>query len=162
MLTEQELIEIREQLNHYEHKRAACIEALKILQRHRGWISDDALADLAPVLEMSPDELDNVATFYNLIFRKPVGENVILLCDSVSCWIMGYERIREKLETRLGVGLGETTADGKFTLLPMVCLGTCDHAPAMMVGEELYQDLDEEAVDWIIDAYQNNGKTEET
>jgi NADH-quinone oxidoreductase subunit E len=99
---------------------------------------------------MSPDELDSVATFYNLIYRKPVGRHVILVCDSVSCWIMGYDPIREHLSSRLGIGLGETTQDGRFTLLPIVCLGTCDHAPAMMVDDELYGDLDPAKIDEIL------------
>lgn len=153
MLNEEERQEIEKQLEHYEYKRAACIEALKILQKHRGWVSDEGLADLAPVLEMSMAELDNVATFYNLIYRQPVGENVILLCDSISCWLMGYEQIRDHMREHLGINYGETTLDGKFTLLPMVCLGTCDHAPAMMVGENLYNDLTPEKVDEILEQY---------
>lgn len=153
MLTEAERQEIEKELEHYEYKRAACIEALKILQRHRGWVSDEGLTDLAPLLEMSAAELDNVATFYNLIYRQPVGENVILLCDSISCWLMGYENIRDYLQDHLGIKYGETTEDGKFTLIPMVCLGTCDHAPAMMVGEDLYRDLTPEKIDHIIEKY---------
>lgn len=153
MLSDAERQEIETELEHYEYKRAACIEALKILQRHRGWVSDEGLADLAPLLEMSTAELDNVATFYNLIYRQPVGEHVILLCDSISCWLMGYENIRDYLQDHLGIKYGETTEDGKFTLIPMVCLGTCDHAPAMMVGEDLYRDLTPEKIDQIIDKY---------
>jgi NADH-quinone oxidoreductase subunit E len=102
---------------------------------------------------MSPEELDSVATFYNLIFRKPVGKHVMMICDSVSCWIMGYDRLRERLKASLGIDLGETTADGQFTLLPMVCLGACDHAPALMVDNELFGDLDEAKVDAIIARY---------
>jgi NADH-quinone oxidoreductase subunit E len=102
---------------------------------------------------MTPDELDSVATFYNLIFRKPVGRHVILVCDSVSCWIMGYERLRERLTARLGIRPGDTTADGRFTLLPIVCLGTCDHAPAMMIDEDLYRDIDPAAIDAILEQY---------
>jgi NADH-quinone oxidoreductase subunit E len=95
-----------------------------------------------------------VATFYSLIFREPVGKHVILLCDSVSCWLMGYERIRKQLQDRLDIDLGQTTADEVFTLLPIPCLGTCDHAPAMMIDEALYRDLDEEQVDKILSGYQ--------
>ncbi|MGD2156785.1 MAG: NADH-quinone oxidoreductase subunit NuoE [Anaerolineales bacterium] len=153
MLTKDELSDIRDELSHYEHKRAACIEALKIVQKHRGWVSDEVIEDLAPVLDMSPGELDNVATFYNLIFRRPVGQHVILICNSVSCWIMGYDRILEYLNSRLRISLGETTPDGKFTLLPMVCLGTCDHAPAMMIDDQLYQDLSEDTLDDILEKY---------
>jgi NADH-quinone oxidoreductase subunit E len=153
MLSEAERREIEDELAHYEFPRAACVEALKIVQRHRRWISDESLQDLAGLLDMTVDELDNVATFYNLIFRRPVGEHVILLCDSISCWIMGYERIRRHLTERLGIELGQTTADGKFTLLPMVCLGDCDHAPAMMIDEELYRNLDPEKVEQILARY---------
>jgi len=145
--------EIEAEVAHYEFPRAACIEALKIVQRHRRWVSDESLHDVAQILGMSVDELDNVATFYNLIYRKPVGENVILLCDSVSCWIMGYGRIRARLQEALGIEMGQTTEDGKFTLLPMVCLGDCDHAPAMMVGEDLYGNLEEGKLEEILSRY---------
>ena len=155
MLTEAERNEIEEELKQYEFKRGASIEALKILQRHRGgWISDEGIQDLAPILEMTTDELDNVATFYNLIFRQPVGEHIILLCNSISCWLMGYEKIRERLNERLQVDFGGTTADGKFTLIPMVCLGTCDHAPAMMIDDQLFRDLDPEKIDQILAGFQ--------
>ncbi|HEX5460995.1 MAG TPA: NADH-quinone oxidoreductase subunit NuoE [Steroidobacteraceae bacterium] len=138
----------------YENPQGASIEAMREIQRSRGWISDEALCDIARVLELSPDELDGVATFYNLIFRRPVGRSVILLCDSVSCWVMGCEALRKKLESGLGVKLGETTPDGRFTLLPTVCLGACDHAPAMMVGDNLFGDLDPERLDVILDWYE--------
>ncbi len=151
MLSPEEAREIESVLDHYEHKQAACIDALKIVQKHRGWVSDESLGDLAPVLGMSPDELDGVATFYNLIFRKPVGRNVIMVCDSVSCWIMGYQGIRDHLRARLGIDMGQTSADGRFTLLPIVCLGTCDHAPAMMINDVLYQDLDPDKIDRILE-----------
>lgn len=153
MLTEAEKKEIDAEARHYEYKRAACVDALKVVQRHRGWVSDESLRDVAEYLEMTPDELDNVATFYNLIFRKPVGKHVILVCDSVSCWIMGYERVRRRLTERLGIGFGETTADERFTLLPIVCLGTCDHAPAMMIDGDLCRDVDPEKLDAILAQY---------
>jgi NADH-quinone oxidoreductase subunit E len=102
---------------------------------------------------MSPDELDGVATFYNLIFRRPVGRHVILICDSVSCWIMGYEALREAFHARLGVRLGETTADGRFTLLPIVCLGACDHAPTIMIDEDLHHDVDAARLDSLLERY---------
>jgi NADH-quinone oxidoreductase subunit E len=160
MLSDVERQEIEAELQHYEQKRAACIEALRIVQRHRGWVSDESINEIAALLGMTPDELDSVATFYNLIFRKPVGKHVILLCDSVSCWIMGYVRLREHLQTRLGVTLGETTADGRFTLLPIVCLGTCDHAPAMMIDDALYRDLDPQQLDVVLAQYtQGTGVT---
>jgi NADH-quinone oxidoreductase subunit E len=153
MLTEAERREIEAEAAQYARKRAAGADALKIAQRSRGWISDDTLKEVAPLLEMTPDELDGVATFYNLIFRKPVGKHVILICDSVSCWVMGYEAMRAHLMTRLNIKLGETTADGQFTLLPSVCLGACDHAPAMMIDDELFGDLTPQKIDEILARY---------
>jgi NADH-quinone oxidoreductase subunit E len=155
MLTAEEKKEIEAEFPRYEQKQAVSVEALKIVQRHRGWVSDDAVKDIAEFLEMSPDELDGVATFYNLIFRKPVGKHVILVCNSVTCWIMGYDRILGHLKERLGVDLGETTGDGLFTLLPIVCLGACDQAPAMMIDDELYGNLDPAKIDEILEGFRS-------
>lgn len=154
MLSDEERHEIEAEVAIYAQKRAACIEALKVVQQHRGWVSDEALDEVAALLEMTPDELDGVATFYNLIFRKPVGRHVILICDSVSCWIMGYDNLRGHLRSRLGIDLGETTADGRFTLLPSVCLGACDRAPVMMVDDDLHLDLTPERIDQILAGYE--------
>ena len=123
------------------------------MQKRFGFVSDPHLAEVAALLEMTPAELDGVATFYNLIFRRPVGRHVILLCDSVACWVMGEAAARAQLRERLGIKPGETTADGRFTLLPIVCLGHCDHAPAMMVDEDQYGDLDAARLDAILDRY---------
>ena len=153
MLSPTEQSEIQAEFPHYPDKRSVCIDAMKIVQRHRGWVSDDALRDIGAFLEMSVDDLDGVSTFYNLIFRKPVGRHVIKVCDSVSCWIMGYGRVREHLQLRLGVGLGETTPDQRFTLLPIVCLGACDHAPVLMIDEDLHRDLDVRKLDGLLDQY---------
>ena len=154
MLSDEERHEIEAEVAIYPQKRAACIEALKVVQQHRGWVSDEALDEVAGLLEMTPDELDGVATFYNLIFRKPVGRHVILICDSVSCWIMGYDNLLGHLRSRLGIDLGETTADGRFTLLPSVCLGACDRAPVMMVDDDLHLDLTPERIDQILAGYE--------
>jgi len=152
-LTDEERRAIEKDLDQYPVKRGACIEALALVQRRCGWISDESLAAIAELLEMSLDELDSVATFYNLIYRRPVGRHVILLCDSVSCCVMGFERIRAALEARLGIRWGETTKDDRFTLLPMACLGICDHAPALMIDEDTHVDLDPEGLDDILGRY---------
>jgi NADH-quinone oxidoreductase subunit E len=99
------------------------------------------------------DDLDSVATFYNLIFRNPVGRHVILLCDSISCWVMGYEQLRERLRDHLGIDYGETTADGRYTLLPNPCLGTCDCAPALMIDNDLYRKVTPEMLESILSKY---------
>jgi NADH-quinone oxidoreductase subunit E len=153
MLSPEETQEIEEELAHYPRRQSGCVDAMMILQRHRGWVSDEAIQDLAGLLDMTPAELDSVATFYNLVFRKPVGRHVIKVCDSISCWVMGYEDLKRHLTERLGIAFGETTPDGRFTLLPVVCLGACDRAPAMMINEELYGDLDRNKIDQILDGY---------
>lgn len=153
MLSPEEREEIEAELHHYEQKQAACIEAMKIVQKHRGWVSDEGIRDVAAIMDMSPAEVDSVATFYNLIFRQPVGKHVVMVCDSVSCWVMGYDGIANHLQKKLGVGMGETTPDGTFTLLPICCLGNCDRAPSMMVGDDLHQDLTNEKIDEILARY---------
>ena len=141
LLTEQEIADIENEISHLPNRASAAIDALKIVQSYRGWISDESLNAIAELLDMSADELDGIATFYNLIYRQPVGETVILYCDSVSCWLMDGDVVCEKIKQKLGVDYGGTTADNKYTLLPVTCLGDCDHAPAMMVGEELHHNL---------------------
>ncbi|WP_210486455.1 NADH-quinone oxidoreductase subunit NuoE [Rufibacter aurantiacus] len=150
MLTTEEIAQIEHEISLVPQKKAACIEALKVVQQHRGWVSDESLKDTASMLGMSAEELDSVATFYNLIFRQPVGRHVILLCDSISCWVMGYEQIRDHLMQKLQIKYGETTPDGRFTLLPNVCLGTCDRAPALMIDDHLYQNVTIEELDAIL------------
>src|SRR5262245_28634659 len=154
MLNNDENSEIESEAARYPTRQAVCIDALKIVQRHRGWVSDESLRDIAEHLAMSPTDLDSVATFYNLIFRKPVGRHVIMICDSVSCWMLGYDRMREHLCKRLSIRLGETTPDKRFTLLPIVCLGCCDRAPAMMVNDDLHTNLDPQNIDRTLETYQ--------
>src|SRR5690554_1774652 len=150
MLTPQETAEIEHELSHYERKRAACIDALKIVQRHRGWVSDEALHDIAKLLDMSVDELDAVATFYNLIYRRPVGRHVVHICDSVSCWLMGAQAVIDGFDERFGTQLGETSEDERLTVLPIPCLGCCDRAPAILVDGDLHTHVDPEHLDEIM------------
>ena len=149
-LSDAEIAEIEEQVTHLPVRQAAATDALNIVQEHRGWVSDDSLRAVAKLLEMSVEELDGIATFYNLIFRKPVGEKVILFCDSVSCWIMGGDKVCARIKEKLNIDYGGTTKDGKYTLLPVTCLGDCDHAPAMMVGDQLHHDLTTASVDDVL------------
>lgn len=153
MLSTDEIRKINHETALVPVRKAACIEALKIVQQHRGWISDDSLRAIAAHLEMSAEELDSVATFYNLIFRKPVGRNIILLCDSISCYVMGYQKIYEKLQAILNISFGETTPDARFTLLPNACLGSCDHAPVLMINEDTYRGLTTDKLEEILKEY---------
>jgi NADH-quinone oxidoreductase subunit E len=149
-LSAEEIAEINAELRHYPDKSAVAIEALKIVQKHRRWVSDDSLVAVAKLLDMQPAQLEAVATFYNLIYRQPVGNTVIHYCNSVSCWMLGSDRIAESLCNRLNVKPGEMSADGEYTVLPIVCLGACDHAPAMLVGDELMLDASEDSVAEIL------------
>jgi NADH-quinone oxidoreductase subunit E len=153
MLTETEIQSINHEIALVPHKRAAVIEALKIVQVGRGWINDEMVKAIADYLEISSAEVDSVATFYNLIFRKPVGRHVILLCDSISCYVMGYGKLYSALQQKLKISFGETSSDQRFTLLPNVCLGCCDHAPALMIDEDLFRDVTAEMLDEIISKY---------
>jgi NADH-quinone oxidoreductase subunit E len=153
MLTTEERHEIEEKIAEYPNKQAVSIDAMLAVQRHRGWVSDENLRDLSELLGLSVADLDGVATFYNLIHRKPVGKHVALICDSVSCWLMGGDKVRDHLCAKLSTPLGGTTADGRFTLLPIVCLGACDHAPTMMIDDKLYEDLDEKRIEETLTLY---------
>lgn len=150
VLTAPELAEIDKEISHAPYRSAVAIDALKIVQKHHGWVSDESLNALADYLQMSAAELDGIATFYSLIYRYPVGDKIISLCDSVTCWIKGYDKLRRHISDGLGVQLGETTADNRYTFLPTPCLGACDRAPVMMLGEDLHQDLDEEKISQIL------------
>ena len=138
VLSDEERQEIEHEMEHYPDSRAASIEALKIVQKHRGWVPDDAIPAIADVIRISAADLEGVATFYSLIFRKPVGRHVIKVCDSISCHLTGYEELRDAFITQLGIRYGQTTADQRFTLLPICCLGACDRGATVMIDDDLH------------------------
>jgi len=140
-LTEQEIAAIEHEASIMEYREAAGIEALKIVQAHRGWVSDESLYAIADLLNMPSAQLEEVATFYNLIYRHKVGRYVIHLCDSISCHLTGYAEVLSAIKQHLNIEYGQTTSDGMFTLLSNVCLGGCDKAPTMMIGKLHYQQL---------------------
>lgn len=153
MLSPEETAEIDEELARVPTRRAACIEALRAVQRRRGWIDDQALAEVADYLGMSVHELDGVASFYNLLYRRPVGRHVLLLCDSVSCWILGQDSLRAAIRAAIGADYGELSPDRRFTMLPTACLGACDRAPALMVDEDLHTDVSPEDLPDLLGRY---------
>ena len=153
-LSEEEIKEIEHELELYPDKEAVGLEALKIVQKHQGWVSDESLLAISKYLDLPVAGLESVATFFNLVYRQPVGKNVILFCNSVSCWIMGCDEMRTHINDKLGVDFGGTTEDGSFTFLPVPCLGDCDRAPVMMVGDDLHRNLTPEKINQIISDYQ--------
>lgn len=138
VLSDEERHEIEHALSHYPDGRAASIDVLKTVQKHRGWVPDEAIPVLAEAIGISAADLEGVATFYSLIFRRPVGRHVIKVCDSISCHLTGYEELRDALVKQLGVQFGQTTKDGRFTLLPICCLGACDRGATLMIDDDLH------------------------
>ncbi|HLB24953.1 MAG TPA: NADH-quinone oxidoreductase subunit NuoE [Nitrospirota bacterium] len=151
MLTDEKIRELTERVRGLPHPEEALVDLMHEAQEACGYLSDEAVDAVARIAGVNPARVDQLATFYNLIFRRPVGRKVILVCDSISCWVMGMEDVFEHLKRRLGVELGGTTDDGAFTLLPIVCLGACHVAPAMMVGKTLYGNLTPERIDGILE-----------
>ena len=130
--------------------REAAVDVMKELQAHYGWLTDEAVGEAAELLRLSPLQVEELATFYEMIYRRPVGKRVIHVCDSISCWSVGCEAVMTHLQHRLGIGPGETTNDGVFTLIPCCCLGNCGEGPTMMVGDTLYGRLTPDRVDEIL------------
>ncbi|MDT8397241.1 MAG: NADH-quinone oxidoreductase subunit NuoE [Pseudomonadales bacterium] len=157
-LTAAEIHEIEHEMTHYPYKQAVGLEALKIVQKHQGWVSDESLLAVSAFLDIPPSELEGVATFFNLIYRRPVGRNVILLCDSVACWMLGCDSLKDHISRTLGIDYGETTADGEFTLIPVPCLGDCDKAPVMMVGRDTHRNLSNDRIDQILQQYRTSNQ----
>lgn len=144
---------IIEEMDHYEQPQAACIEALKIVQRRHGWVPDGAITAIARVLGIGPGEVEGVATFYSLIFRQPVGRHVVLVCDSSACFLTGFQELRQALVAQLGIDYGQTTTDGRFTLLPVCCLGACDGAPALMIDDDTYGPVSPDDLPGVLEGY---------
>ena len=150
MLTDTEKKAIEEALHPGEPRHMAVADALNIVQRRTGWVSDEQVKEIAAFLGMTPAEVDSIATFYNMIFRRPIGCHLILICDSVSCHVMEYKVIHDHLQKRLGVPLGQTTADTLFTWLPCACLGQCEKAPVITVDGQVFGNVTPEKVDQIL------------
>ena len=153
VLSETERSSIEHEMHHYEDPRAASNEALKIVQKQRGWVPDGAIPAIGEVLGIPASDVEGVATFYSQIFRQPVGRHIIRVCDSMVCYIGGHESVVGEIQKQLGIGLGQTTADGRFTLLPVCCLGNCDKAPALMIDDDTHGDVRPDGVAKLLEAY---------
>ncbi|WP_017938304.1 NADH-quinone oxidoreductase subunit NuoE [Zestomonas thermotolerans] len=153
VLSDSERTAIEHEMHHYEDPRAASIEALKIVQKHRGWVPDGAIPAIGEILGIPASDVEGVATFYSQIFRQPVGRHIIRVCDSMVCYIGGHESVLQAIQKELGIGLGQTTADDRFTLLPVCCLGNCDKAPALMIDDDTYGNVEPGSVAQLLEAY---------
>jgi NADH-quinone oxidoreductase subunit E len=143
--------EFQELLLKYPSKRSALIPALYIVQREMGYLKPEGIEYVAKLLGMSPAQVMEVASFYTMLFLKPVGKNVLWVCHNLSCNLCGAEDVIQHLEKSLGVRAGETTSDGLFTLLRQECLASCDTAPVMQVNDDYEENLTLKRVDEIID-----------
>lgn len=136
-----------------ETPREKAVDLMLTLQRRYGYLSDEALERGARTLGLTPLELEELATFYDFIYREPVGRYVIHVCDGVVCWMHQENAVFDHLRRRLDVKLGQTTTDGMFTLLPVSCIGDCHNAPSMLINGRFYGQLTPSVVDRILEEY---------
>ena len=144
--------EMRSHLTKYppERKRSALIPLLFVIQRERGWVDNAGVNFLAKFLELEVTDVWETATFYSMFNLRPVGRHHLQICKTLSCKIMGEPEITEHICNKLGIHVGETTADGKFTVSLVECLGSCGTAPMMQIGYDFHEDLTVEKVDKIL------------
>lgn len=154
ILTPQEIDGINEYIHHYPQARAAVLDALKLVQKRNGWVDDAQVLAIANMLSIAVADVEGVATFFNRIYRQKVGRHIILLCDSIACYLTGFEAVADELKRQLGIDFGQTTPDGRFTLLPICCLGNCDKAPAILIDEDTYGPIGADEVAQLLEQYQ--------
>jgi len=138
-------------LARYPDRQAAILPTLHLAQREFGFLSPETISTVAALLGFTPAQIEGVATFYTMYNRKPVGKYHLQVCRNLSCSLMGAEALIEHVSRKLGVAPGETTADGRFTLTTVECLGSCGTAPVMQINDDYYENLTEESVDAILD-----------
>jgi NADH-quinone oxidoreductase subunit E len=145
--------ELDEILTHYPEKRAACLPALWLCQKDNGWISPDVITYVAERLEISTAQVKGVVTFYTMFFDEPVAPNVVWVCRTLSCDLRGAKAVQQHLEARFGCHAGQTSSDGRFTLLKAECLAACGQAPMIQINDAYHENLTLEKLDGIIDDY---------
>jgi len=143
--------EVDEALSHYPNKRSAILPVLWVLQREHGWISPERLKLAASLVELPEPEVFGIATFYTMFNLKPVGKYHLQVCMTLSCSLMGADRLFRHLERKLAIGHGETTTDGRFTLRRVECLAACGGGPCLQVNFDYYENLDEAKCDALLE-----------
>jgi NADH-quinone oxidoreductase E subunit len=152
MLSENTHQQIQFLIGKYPKKRSALIPSLQLAQKEIGYLSTDAMKEIAGIFELSPNEVYEVASFYTMFYKKPVGKYVIQVCTNISCLLCNAEQIVDHLTKKLGIKLGETSPDNKYTLLEVECLGSCGTSPVVQINEDYYEDLTPEKLDRILDS----------
>ncbi len=150
MLPERLREEIRAVEKRYSTKRSAVMEALRIVQREKGYIEKEDMEEIACMLGMRPVSVNEVTAFYTMYNIQPVGRYHIQVCRNISCSLLGAEHLISYMERLLNIKVGETTQDGKFTLSTVECLGSCGTAPMMQINDTYYENLTEERIEEIL------------
>jgi NADH-quinone oxidoreductase E subunit len=151
VLSEASKAEIRKIRKEYPDPQSALLPALRLAQQdYGGWLPEAAFDEVAEVMDLSPTKVAAVATFYTMFNRQPVGRHLIQVCTNLACSLVGAEPLLEYIGRKLGIAVGETTKDGKFTLLEVECLGSCGTAPMMQVDDAYYENLTEAKIDQIL------------
>ena len=153
---------LSERISKAEDPREQAVDVMFEFQNHYGYMSDEAMKEASSLLGMTTLELEELATFYDHIYREQVGKYVIQVCDSVICWMHDHISVIDHIRYRLNIDLGETTADGLFTLLPVCCIGYCDRAPAMTVNRRVFGRLTPEKIDRILTRLKDHAEYPET
>jgi NADH-quinone oxidoreductase subunit E len=133
-----------------ERKGAAVMAALRIVQEKHGWLSPALIEAVALYLEIPPVRALEVATFYTMYDREPVGKHKIMVCTNISCMLCGSDKVMSHLSKTLGIKAGDTTPDGRFTLKEAECLGACVNAPMMQIDKTFHENLTPEKIDQIL------------
>ena len=150
MLSEKARAEITELKGKYPDPKSALLPALEIAQREHGWLSEEVMREVGQAMGLPPTEVASVASFYTMFYMQPVGKHVIQVCTNISCSLLGAEHIVDYISRKLDIDVGDTTPDGKFTLLTVECLGSCGTAPMMQVDDAYHENLTEEKIDRIL------------
>jgi len=138
-------------LARYPERRAALMPTLWLAQKQFGYLSAEVMEYVASLLELTPAFVSSVASFYTMFYKKPMGKHHVQVCTNLSCTLVGAERLLDCLKDRLGVDVGETTADGRFSLDEVECLGSCGTAPMMQIDDDFWEDLTPESALEIIE-----------
>ncbi len=138
-------------LQTYPSKRSAVVQALYLAQEEHGYLTEEVMREVAGLLEMDPTEVLSIAGFYTLLHEKPVGRYLLHVCNDFPCALRGADEFLDHVCRRLGVGPGETTEDGLFTVEPVMCIGACHGAPVMQVNLEFHENMTPEVVDELLE-----------
>jgi len=154
MLSQAACHQIRALMGKYPRKRSALIPALQLAQKEAGYLSPETILEIAGIFDLAPNDVSSVASFYTMLYRKPMGKYLIQVCTNISCQLCNAEDILSHLIGKLGIQPGQTTQDGRFSLLEVECLGSCGTSPVIQINEDYYEELTPEKVDRILDSLQ--------